>query len=67
MQKDKKGHLIAGFLIGLLLNFWFAVLAGAAKEIYDYFNPKKHTVELADFIFTAAGGLIAALIKTVII
>ncbi|TDO92359.1 hypothetical protein DFR79_106172 [Halanaerobium saccharolyticum] len=67
MKKDKKGHLIAGFLIGLLLNFWFAALAGAAKEIYDYLNPKNHTVELADFLFTAAGGLIATLIKSVII
>jgi|AntRauTorckE6833_2_1112554.scaffolds.fasta_scaffold04291_2 hypothetical protein len=67
MQKDKKSHLIAGLLIGLILNFWFAVLAGACKEVYDYFHPEKHTVELADFIFTVIGGIISAIIKSVII
>lgn len=66
MSKDKQMHLEAGFLISLLgclinINYGLplAVLAGALKELYDFFNQDKHSVEFADFAFTVCGGAIA--------
>jgi hypothetical protein len=51
LPKDKLLHLIAGFVIALLGTMLFgkvtglglAVITGAAKEFYDYHNPKKHS------------------------
>lgn len=49
MALDKKYHLVAGFVIGLLAALYFssplvavgaAGLAGLAKEIYDYVDNK---------------------------
>lgn len=34
--------------------------AGILKEVYDGFFPKKHTVDIYDFSFTAMGGLVGA-------
>jgi uncharacterized membrane protein YeaQ/YmgE (transglycosylase-associated protein family) len=66
LPKDKLLHLIAGFVIALVGTMLFdkitglglAVIAGAFKEIYDYHNPKKHSVEFLDFIATVVGGVI---------
>jgi hypothetical protein len=66
LPKDKLLHLIAGFVIALLGTMLFgkvtglglAVITGAAKEFYDYHNPKKHSVELLDFVATFVGGVI---------
>lgn len=35
-------------------------VAGIFKEVYDGFFPKKHTVDIYDLSFTAAGGLVGA-------
>lgn len=63
MDHDKELHFLCGFIICILTgwqNVWLglvlAVLAGAAKELYDYCHQERHTVEIADFCFTAAGG-----------
>lgn len=63
-QPDKRKHLIAGFLISLivgvlcpLLGFALGCIAGALKEWWD---SKGHgTVELMDFVFTCLGSLAA--------
>jgi hypothetical protein len=70
LPKDKLLHLIAGFVIALLGTMLFgkvtglglAVITGAAKEFYDYHNPKKHSVELLDFVATFVGGLLVFMI-----
>ena len=58
MPKDKQLHLLCGFAIGLI-SLPLAVLAGAGKEVYDYYHQDKHSVEFADFAYTACGGAIA--------
>lgn len=73
-NEDKKGHMRAGFLtaffialvLSLILNVWLAVfggigvafLVGIAKEVLDYFDRKKHTVDLWDAIATWIGGVL---------
>ncbi len=72
IQKDKLLHFITGtylFMIAaLFLQLWAALLivaiVGAAKEIYYDKVLDKGTPELADFLYTLAGGLIAFLIFT---
>lgn len=67
IQKDKLLHFIAGMLVAVIvlivLPWWAAlaaaVLAGAAKEIIDYYG--YGAPELADFLYTALGGLIVCL------
>jgi hypothetical protein len=63
MQRDKKLHMIVGFIISLSAIFipamWalFAVIViGAFKEIYDKLSGKG-TPEVLDFVATVAGGL----------
>ncbi|WP_027406148.1 hypothetical protein [Anaerovibrio sp. RM50] len=68
-MNDKMKHMIAGFIIallfGCLLNdpfggFLISLVAGLAKEIWDYFG---HGVsELEDFLATAQGGAIGCVI-----
>lgn len=67
-QYDKKLHFAAGLCIALifglfnpLLGFVLAVGAGALKEIIDQ-EGGKGTPELLDFVFTALGGAIGALL-----
>ena len=62
--KDKIWHFVAGlfiaFFIGLIspkAGIIAAVLAGAAKELYDAFS-KKGTAEWLDLVATAIGGAI---------
>jgi len=62
LAKDKRGHFIVGFLVGIVslgnlpLSI-MAVQAGAiGKEVYDYLNPKNHTCDPMDYMATAAGG-----------
>ena len=78
LPKDKKGHIIVGFLISffstaflvqamgepgaIAIGLVLAVVAGIAKEAYDYFHPEKHTTEFADIIATCVGGLLATFI-----
>ena len=66
-MNDKLLHFIGGAVIALIGAFFsgplaglaLAVVAGALKEIYDHLHPDGHTVELWDFLATAAGGLLA--------
>ena len=66
IQKDKKLHLIAGFLIGSLFCFFFgakisigaAIIAGVGKEIYDSFG--FGTVDTWDAVATIVGGVVGA-------
>lgn len=63
-QVDKQLHFLAGAVIALTCGYFIhpvgavlaAVLIGALKEIYDHYHPN-HTVDLRDFLVTAAGGL----------
>ncbi|NDI85079.1 hypothetical protein [Undibacterium crateris] len=71
---DKQGHALIGAILFALSNliFSFAVpspwcgiysllgvcLVGSLKELYDAFNPDKHTCDFWDFFATATGGVI---------
>jgi len=67
IKRDKVLHFFAGmfiFSLTLVILLFFAIansfawslftviIIALTKEIYDYFNPQKHTAELADFIAT---------------
>lgn len=75
MGRDKKLHILCGFAIcvfvGILFNsnvgLLVACLAGIGKEVYDYFHPKQHSVELADFLATVFGGIIGFIIINAIL
>ena len=65
--KDKQGHLWLGAITYSgcrLMTFkpetclYTAMGVAAAKEIYDYSQPKKHSTEMMDFAATATGGLL---------
>lgn len=57
MAKDKVYHLIAGFIIQLLLGFIWVVIAAIGKEWYDEY--KYGGWDWMDILFTMFGGLIA--------
>ena len=44
----------------IVLGIYMAAVAGILKELYDYFNPKKHTADFWDFVATVAGGILGA-------
>ena len=75
LGKDKELHVLCGFAIcvfvGLIFNsnigLLVSCLAGIGKEVYDYFHPKQHSVELADFIATMFGGVVGFLILNYIV
>lgn len=71
-MNDKAYHMLAGVAISLLfgwltrdvlIGFTSALLAGIAKEIYDYYG--NGTSEMNDIIATAQGGAIGLIILTV--
>ena len=73
MPYDKKLHLACGFAICLASCLTIAkhallitIIAGALKELYDYYNQDKHTVEFADFAYTVCGGAIAQAIYNIV-
>lgn len=73
IQKDKKLHLIAGLIIffsllvfGKIPALIGAGLGGILKEVYDYFNQDKHTVDFYDFVFTLLGGVIGYMIAVIL-
>lgn len=68
-MNDKLMHMIAGFIIALLtgwlthnvlIGFTSALLAGIAKEVWDYFG--HGTSDFNDIIATAQGGAIGMII-----
>lgn len=67
LEKDKKGHLMAGVSIGFMITlgtkkpkygFYTGCAAGAAKEFAD--SRGNGTVEFADFAYTCAGAGVAS-------
>lgn len=62
MAKDKKLHILAGFLISLIIGYLFtpliglqlSVLAGICKEIRDYFD--YGGFDIVDMLATWCGG-----------
>ena len=64
---DKLGHFTAGFFISGMIGgeagLWAGIVAGAAKEGYDYTDRQHHSVEAWDFIATALGSYAAYLIR----
>lgn len=66
--KDKGCHLIAGFVITLIVGFLtsveYGILAGAitgvGKEVYDYYD--YGTFDNRDLFFTVVGTIIGGLI-----
>ena len=70
IARDKKLHIIVGFLIagtgavmgyaeiGFILSVW----AGLVKEFYDWLHPETHTADVLDFVATALGGSVAYLL-----
>lgn len=79
-QEDKRGHFVLGFLVCLLavcvsmvfvklavasiLGFMASIIVGFAKEVWDYFHPKTHTVDVWDFMATVVGGLFGFVLVT---
>ena len=72
-MNDKMKHLLAGIAISLLFGwlahdvlagFTSALLAGVAKELYDYYG--NGTSELNDIIATAQGGVVGLVVLVVI-
>ena len=63
-HKDKYYHFFAGIIIYILSSLFFnsfvsmsfVIVAGAAKEAYDYYSGKGNP-EWLDFIATVVGGL----------
>lgn len=84
IERDKALHAIAGALIAFaaafaaaadgfqspsLIGLLASVVAGAAKELWDYWQnwrarragrPEPHGVEFADWIATSAGGFVVS-------
>lgn len=65
---DKALHFIGGvvlFAFGHFVSVWVAmgivVAAALGKEIYDWFHQDRHTPEVADALYTVAGGLVGFL------
>lgn len=64
-MNDKLTHLAAGVVVGVLAMILFgngaaiiaAILAGAAKEVYDHCTGRG-TPELGDFVATGMGGML---------
>jgi dolichol kinase len=62
---DKIYHFIAGMIITIIFGYLVTPITGLivgifvafAKEIYDYFEPKKHTCDGLDAISTIVGVL----------
>jgi uncharacterized membrane protein YfcA len=76
IAKDKQLHLAAGAIVGfcaaiyaphihvngLFLAVVVATLVGLAKELYDKAHPDKHTFDLMDAAYTAAGGFAGGIV-----
>lgn len=68
---DKQAHFLGGYALAVTVGFfspWVglaaAVVAGAAKEGYDYKHPTTHTADLKDLAATVLGGILGFLFVT---
>lgn len=69
---DKQAHFFSGYALSLTVALIFgaqcgalvAIGAGVAKEVYDYFHKEFHTPDVYDFLATALGGIVAAVVFT---
>ncbi len=66
LAQDKLLHFIVGVLVYAIFHFIsidIALLAvfsaGLGKEVYDFFSPKFHTVDVYDGVATGLGGITA--------
>ena len=64
---DKQKHFVVGFFLpflGFLYSplIFSGLIAGVAKEIYDYYRPEKHTAELNDMFYTWIGSFFGIVI-----
>lgn len=74
MGYDKIMHIVCGYAIavtfglifGIKFSLMFATVAGALKELYDHFHPETHSVEIADFFATVAGGVAGCIVLKII-
>lgn len=70
---DKLLHVLSGYIIAITLyllsanviaSFMAAIIAGIAKEVYDYTSKRGYT-EMMDMIATAIGGSIALIVMLI--
>ena len=69
MGHDKTLHIMCGYAIamtfgaifGIKFGLVLATAAGVLKELYDYFHPETHSVEIADFFATVVGGVVGCI------
>lgn len=79
IEKDKKGHFIAGAIITLLsalfawivgLPLWLMLvptaIAAVGKEVYDRQHPEKHTCDVWDAVATVLGAVPVIIIVVII-
>lgn len=71
MVDDKKLHFLCGLLISLFIGLYnpvygllAGVTAGVAKEVYDYYDYGRPDIK--DFLATAVGSILGALVCEVI-
>ena len=69
MQHDKNLHFLCGFIISLLIGLdspvyglCAGVIAGVAKEVYDYFDYGRPDIK--DFLATALGSILGTCLGT---
>ena len=72
MAQDKKLHLLAGLGIAIIFGLQYpliglgaGIIAGVAKEVYDYLD--YGGPDMKDFFMTAVGSILGALICEVLI
>ena len=76
IQQDKIKHFFGGAFISavaMIISFspWFGILsaflAGLIKEVWDYFHPEMHTVDVWDLVATTLGGISWTIIFTILL
>ena len=70
---DKFMHFISGLLIAVILtpfigfySVLIVALIALAKEVYDYLHPDLHTADIWDWVATTLGGIVGAILISLI-
>lgn len=73
IYNDKAMHFLSGALLCAVIGVCdirygvvASIVAGALKELYDYLNQDRHTVDFLDFVYTSAGGLVVFVVRILI-